>query len=433
MAAKRQWDQAHASTNSASYSRLYTDEHPATTIKGLGFKNALMAQRTIRLTSQPGARYKQYWTIRAMRERANSHPNITEDMRAAISVFDHWLVNYKDPTDDEKREQRAEWAMHHKLCCSQSNRHSYGDNPTKEELQRAKNDFATAQSLLMELIQSRNKSSSAKHQTTLNRPFPLTAFVSMFGAPGFQHGYGHHHTIHHHHNHSIITSQIQIDSIQGLIELLGSSKVAKLGLVNPIHLNIKYDRCNEIVTAFQVKQTRVTLKSLWCKDQSSVAKTTSGRDVETENNRGPMAYLNDTVGEGNANVAAVEEGNTNVTLCLGDTAEEVNTNCSHGIAEEDNPNVTLCSRQTIQEGSKNLFSDDTEEDHTHITRCSGVNTRGDGQKRRKVNYVEIDQGTWNCLACTYTHDGAKQTYLACEMCGTERMCGDLDFISKGLR
>ena len=124
MAAKRQWDQAHASTNNASYSRLYTDENPATTIKGLGFKNAIMAQRTIRLTSQPGARYKQYWTIRAMRERANGHPSITDDMRAAIRVFDHWLDNYTEPSDREKRKQREEWALHHNLCHSESNRHS---------------------------------------------------------------------------------------------------------------------------------------------------------------------------------------------------------------------------------------------------------------------------------------------------------------------
>jgi hypothetical protein len=56
--------------------------------------------------------------------------------------------------------------------------------------------------------------------------------------------------------------------------------VAKLGLVNPIQLNMKYDRCNEIVTAFEVKQTIVTLKSLWGNHQLSVLKATSGRDVE---------------------------------------------------------------------------------------------------------------------------------------------------------
>lgn len=236
-------------------------------------------------------------------------------------------------------------------------------------LQRAKNDLATAQSLLVELIQSRNKSSSAKQQTILNHPFPLTAFVSMFGAPGFQHGYGHHHAIHQHHNHSIIASQIHIDSINGLIELLGSSKVSKLGLTDPIQLNIKYDRCNEIVTAFEVKQTIITLKSLWGNHQSSAVKATSlGGGVQTDNNRGPIACLNGTVVDGDANVTghAVEESNASVTL------------------------------------------------------CSGVDTRTDRQKRRKVDYAANDDGPWTCLACTYTHDESKQIYLACEVCGTVR-------------
>jgi hypothetical protein len=89
------WDRAHSRTTAAvstagsrSFpSRLYTDEHPATTIKGTGFKNKHIAERTIELTSQVGARYKQYWTIRAMRERAAYHPNQTDGMRDAILVI----------------------------------------------------------------------------------------------------------------------------------------------------------------------------------------------------------------------------------------------------------------------------------------------------------------------------------------------------------
>ena len=42
--------------------RLYTDEDPATTIKGLGFKDAATARTTIRLSGQPGSLYKQFWT-----------------------------------------------------------------------------------------------------------------------------------------------------------------------------------------------------------------------------------------------------------------------------------------------------------------------------------------------------------------------------------
>ena len=61
--AARNWDRAHyvagTSTDDGRVpSRLYTDENPATTIKGTGFKNRAIAERTIRLTSQPGVRYK---------------------------------------------------------------------------------------------------------------------------------------------------------------------------------------------------------------------------------------------------------------------------------------------------------------------------------------------------------------------------------------
>ena len=88
-----QWNKAHAATKNDNNipSRLYTDENPATTIKGTGFKNERIAKRTIELTSQPGVRYKQYWTIRAMRERAFHHPNKSKGILDAIKVFDEWL------------------------------------------------------------------------------------------------------------------------------------------------------------------------------------------------------------------------------------------------------------------------------------------------------------------------------------------------------
>src|SRR6056300_1057498 len=112
-----QWNKAHATTQNDNIpSRLYTDENPATTIKGTGFKNKRIALRTIDLTSQPGARYKQYWTIRAMRERAAHHPHPTQGMRDAIEVFDEWLSNYREPTAEEKREQEKEWETFHQLC-----------------------------------------------------------------------------------------------------------------------------------------------------------------------------------------------------------------------------------------------------------------------------------------------------------------------------
>ena len=47
---------AHAPTAAAPDvpARLFTDKDPATTIKGLGFKDAEAAKLTLRLVSQPG-------------------------------------------------------------------------------------------------------------------------------------------------------------------------------------------------------------------------------------------------------------------------------------------------------------------------------------------------------------------------------------------
>ena len=72
--------------------RLYTDEDPATTIKGLGFKDAATARTTIRLSGQPGSLYKQFWTIKAMAERARHHPHQTTGIKAALKIFDEWLA-----------------------------------------------------------------------------------------------------------------------------------------------------------------------------------------------------------------------------------------------------------------------------------------------------------------------------------------------------
>ncbi|CAD7931973.1 unnamed protein product [Amoebophrya sp. A25] len=70
---------------------LFSDNDPATTIKGCGFKNREVALLTIHLSGQPGCRYKQYWTGRAMFERAQRHPHQTEGMREAALVFKEWM------------------------------------------------------------------------------------------------------------------------------------------------------------------------------------------------------------------------------------------------------------------------------------------------------------------------------------------------------
>lgn len=105
---------------------LYTDDHPVTTIKGLGYKNATVAQQTIRRVEHAFAtlRRKQLvpgWTPRTvrphvylrtkkatsryynhqmtyrilgMRNRAKGmlhRVRDASDLQAAIAVFDKWL------------------------------------------------------------------------------------------------------------------------------------------------------------------------------------------------------------------------------------------------------------------------------------------------------------------------------------------------------
>ena len=146
-----------------------------------------------------------------------------------------------------------------KLCASDANKHSYGDNPTKDELQRAQHDLSNGQKLLIEMIQSRNKHRHDKAQELL---FPLTSFVALFGGPGL-HGYGKH-TI----NIDDSTSVIEITSLEGIRELVGQSKT-KLALVDPMQMHIQYDRQKECCTFIAIEQTSMpTLTSLWSRNSS---------------------------------------------------------------------------------------------------------------------------------------------------------------------
>jgi hypothetical protein len=251
---KEQWNKAHASTknNSTIPSRLYTDENPATTIKGTGFKNERIAKRTIELTSQPGVRYKQYWTIRAMRERAAHHPNKSAGIRDAITVFDEWLENYTEPTDQEKQLYKQEWAEFRRLCATDSNKHSYGKDPTKEELKRSRDDLVNGQKSLIQLLSNQRQASS------MNTPFPLTSFVALFGGPGM-HGYGSHEI-----NDDQSISRVNIDGDEGIQELIGAAKTSKLMLGNVSKVEVKYNRTDELgmATIIKSKQSK-TLKNLW--------------------------------------------------------------------------------------------------------------------------------------------------------------------------
>jgi hypothetical protein len=284
--AAQHWNEAHRKTNSsasadsnvnanATPSRLYTDENPATTIKGTGFKNKRIAQRTIELTSQPGARYKQYWTIRAMRERAAHHPHLTDGMRDAMMVFDEWLYTYKEPSEEERRDQRKEWEAFHKLCQSDANQHSYGKDPSKGELNRARKDISEGQSLLFEILsRCRPKREFAPIL------FPLTCFVAIFGGPGL-HGYGKH-TI----NPEDCTSQVDIDSLDGIEELLGRAKTRKLTIImSTSQIQVNYDRKQEMASV-SIEQSGANLNStltdLW--GQKATKKDTYNNKRKREGN-----------------------------------------------------------------------------------------------------------------------------------------------------
>lgn len=89
-------------------SHLYTDDNPATTIHGTGFKDKAAAERTLDLIKDRSLIY-QFQTVNTMYHRAKHHPSMrkapegsasTADMRAAMELFRHWLdVKYPAERD----------------------------------------------------------------------------------------------------------------------------------------------------------------------------------------------------------------------------------------------------------------------------------------------------------------------------------------------
>lgn len=270
-AAKR-WEESHKPNDPSNDknvpSCLFTDENPATTIKGTGFKNKRIAERTIELTSQRGVRYKQYWTIRALRERAANHPYPTDGMRDAMAVFDEWLNSYKEPNEREKKEQQKEWEIFHRLCQSDANIHSYGKHPSKDELDRSRKDMSEGQHLLYELL-------SGGHRPNKCISFPLTSFVAIFGGPGI-HGYGQH-TIHL----GSSTSCVDIHGIGGAEELLGTAKSKKLALVSSSMMQIQYDRRKESAS-LTIQQSGPTLEDFWMRKEDNAGSTSSNKRKRKE-------------------------------------------------------------------------------------------------------------------------------------------------------
>lgn len=83
---------AEKSANKRTDSHLFTDDNPATTLHGTGFKDAAAAQRTIELVSRRSLLY-QFQTINTMYYRAKHHPHSkgNKNMEAAMAVFRKWL------------------------------------------------------------------------------------------------------------------------------------------------------------------------------------------------------------------------------------------------------------------------------------------------------------------------------------------------------
>mmetsp|Transcript_15530 Transcript_15530/g.38281 ORF Transcript_15530/g.38281 Transcript_15530/m.38281 type:complete len:631 (-) Transcript_15530:2546-4438(-) len=250
---RKQWEQQHPKGKDGVPTRLFTDENPATTIKGTGFRDKRIAERTIQLTSQPGVRYKQYWTIKAMRERAFHHPHKTDGMRDAIEVFDKWLKEEEGKpalSEEESKLRREEWKQFQTLCQSAANEHSYGNEPTQSELKRARDDLKNGQDCLLRGLELSQKKSSNSFL------FPLVAFTALFGAPGL-HGYG---------RHTIEGDQslVSIDGKDGLQELVSNKSALSRYGDELQRISLTYNRKNgtaEIKLEFDKK--RMTLSRLW--------------------------------------------------------------------------------------------------------------------------------------------------------------------------
>ena len=78
---------------------LYTDNHPKTTIHGLGFKDEKKAKESIKILNNK-VKTKEITLIRMMQtvntmlNRAKYHPHQTEGMRQAMKIYEDWMKKY---------------------------------------------------------------------------------------------------------------------------------------------------------------------------------------------------------------------------------------------------------------------------------------------------------------------------------------------------
>ena len=188
------WDRCHnvgTCSDGSPATNLYTDNDPATTIKGCGFKNAAVAELTIKLATQPGSRYKSYWTIRAMRERAERHPHLNDNMREAIAIFDAWLKQDNIGKTSAK-EMDAEREQRSMLAKSFANAHARSRCDSDQEFAaHTRADKNDALRVIRDQAALYLRGLSKKGSTVKSFALKATSFVAMFGGPG-EHGYGTH-------------------------------------------------------------------------------------------------------------------------------------------------------------------------------------------------------------------------------------------------
>jgi rubrerythrin len=89
--------------------------------------------------------------------------------------------------------------------------------------------------------------------------FPLTSFVALFGGPGI-HGYGSH-TI----DSEEVVSKVIINGMDGIEELIGSTKASKLMIDNVTKVEVTYNRVDESCMATTIIRSKRsnTLEDLW--------------------------------------------------------------------------------------------------------------------------------------------------------------------------
>ena len=73
---------------------LYTDAHPKSTVKGVGYKDKTIALKTLELIKNKPI-IEQFLIINVLYQRAKYHKSQTKNMRDSMKIFKKWLNNYK--------------------------------------------------------------------------------------------------------------------------------------------------------------------------------------------------------------------------------------------------------------------------------------------------------------------------------------------------